>query len=118
MISFGMVRRRIIQLRFFISRANSWANTPMMIMIMLGVLNPYIKQYFNVNFFVMFVVVGTILMIVGYTDYKLGFSKEDYSWGQEQNSLLNEKHELLNDKLDNILAKLEEKKNEEKDTAD
>ena len=94
-------------MRFFLTRANSWANSPMMILIMLGVLNPYIKQYFDINFFVMFAAVGAGLLLVGYIDYKLGFSKEDSSFGQEQNMLLNRKHELLNAKLDDILSKLD-----------
>ena len=117
MMSFKMVRRRIIQLRFFMARASSWANTPMMAIILIGVINPYLKPYIDISFVVMFVLMVVGLISLGYIDYKLGFSKEDSSFGQEQNLLLNKKHELLNTKLDDILARLDAQNGKkEKDT--
>jgi len=102
-----LLRRRMIQFRFFLSRANWWTQLPTMGIVALGVLAPYIQQYVDISLWVMAAIWIPAMAFIGFIDWKLGFSKEDASFTQEQNKLLNRNVEELNRKLDLLLNKNE-----------
>ena len=108
-MNFHYIRRKIIQARFFLARANGWANTPMMIIVFLGVLAPYVSPYYNYSLWYAFPIVTIGLVVAGYIEYRLGFPKADAEFTQDQNANLNGRIKRVENKVDKIINYIESK---------
>ena len=98
----------LVILRQFLVRAYGWIQVPGMILMMVGILAPYIKQVINIDTWMIVVICFTGLIIIGFLDYKFGVHTEELNYGTRRNQLL-----LLRfDKIDKALESIQEGKNE------
>jgi hypothetical protein len=102
---FSILRRKIVILRTFLSRAYQWVHVPGMILMMAGVMYPYIKPYTDVNMFILATLVFIGLFVIGFIERYLGFYSEDVNYNTENNRLLLKRLKELEDKIDLLTKK-------------
>lgn len=103
---FSYIRRKVVILRAFLSRAYQWIHIPGMILMMAGVMYPYIKPYTDVNMIWLALIVVIGLFVIGFIERYLGFYSEDINYNTENNALLLERLKQLETKIDDIKERL------------
>lgn len=107
-MNWNKIRRKLIILKFSLSRAYVWVQTPGMILIMAGILAPYIQQYWEVPMWQIATIAFIGLIIIGIADNKMGLLKTEISYNTEHNSLLLQRLKDIENKIDNLDNKEEE----------
>ncbi len=82
---FDKLRRKIVVLKFTMSRGYVWCQVPTLSLIAAGILKPYFPE---LRFYQLALIGFAIFMVVGYIDRRFGFLNEEQSYGTERNTLL------------------------------
>lgn len=82
---FRKIRRKIVVLKFTLSRGYVWCQTPFMAIIGAGIIKPYFPQ---IKFYQLALIALFVFMTVGYIDQKFGFLSTEQSYSTERNTLL------------------------------
>jgi len=82
---FKNIIRKIVVLKFTISRGYIWCQTMVMAIIAAGVLKPYLPQF---KFYQLALIGLFVFITVGYIDRKFGFLAAESSYATERNPLL------------------------------
>lgn len=94
--------RKLVQIKFFMSQSYDWARTPALVTVALGVMKPYIDQYFNISLWLLIVITTISTIVVGWALVRLGVIKEATSYAQEQNGLLNDNIKNIQKSIDEL----------------
>lgn len=105
---FAQFRRKVTVFRSFMFRSYQWIQVPGMILVMVGVIYPYLDPYIDISIWVLALLILVGMGIIGYVERYLGFFKEDTSYGTEQNRLLLRRLDDLENKLDLVINGKEE----------
>ena len=100
------------------TRSYAWVSAPGMILILAGVMKPYIQPYWDISmiWLAAFCLIG--MLILGFVERYLGFFSEDASYNTERNSLLVGKLKTLEDKIDKLEHRLFNEENGEQRSGD
>jgi len=117
---FNKLRRKIVVLKFTMSRGYVWCQVPTLSIIAAGILKPYFPE---LRFYQLVIIGFIIFMVVGYIDRRFGFLNEEQSYGTERNTLLmkglfgkgNNSGEKVEDKTAEELVEELNKKSDEKE---
>jgi len=110
--TFKKIRRKVIVFRSFMSRSYAWIQSPGFVMILVGVLYPYIKPYIDINIWVLAIIIFIAMMIIGFLERYLGFFTEEARYNLERNTLMLGKLNDLNKKVDELNKRLGDGKKE------
>lgn len=97
------IAKRLVTLKQFLVRAYGWIQVPGMILMMVGILSPYVKQVVDIETWIIAIIAFVGLIVVGFLDSKLGLHKAEMNYGIN-------KSKLLLSRFDNIDRRLEELK--------
>ena len=104
--SFRKFRRKIIVFRSFMARSYSWIQSPGFVMILVGVMYPYIQPHFNISIWLLAIIIFAGMMVLGFLERYLGFFTEEARYNIERNTLLMGKLSELDSKLNELNKKL------------
>ena len=82
---FEKIRRKIVVIKFTMSRGYIWCQTPTMAIIGAGVIKPYFP---NLAFYQLCLIGFVVFLGVGYIDKRFEFLNEEQSYSTEKNNLL------------------------------
>ena len=86
------LRRKIVVIKFTMSRGYNWVQTPTMGIVAAGVLKPYFPKW---HLWQLALVAFSIFLVVGFLDRKLKFLNEESSYATERNTLLMKRFDEL-----------------------
>ncbi len=97
------IKRRLVQAKFFMTRAYGWISVPAMIAVVVGVLSPYVQRYYEINMVWIGIISFLGLVCLGLIDHFLGLSKKEISFAHEQNTLNLGYLKRIEGKIDKLL---------------
>lgn len=100
---FSYFRRKIVVFRSFMSRSYAWIQSPGFVLILVGVMKPYIQPYWDISVIWLALIALFGMSIIGYLERYLGFYKEASSYNTSQNPLLLNRLAIIEDKIDKVI---------------
>ena len=113
--TFGLFRRKIVVLRSFMARSYSWIQSPGFILILVGVMYPYISPYVDINIWLLSLIILVSMLILGFLERYLGFFTEEARYNLERNTLMLGKLSQLGKKIDMLEERLIKQNGEKKE---